>query len=283
MRTSIRDLQAMKRRGERIAMITAYDYPSAVLADRAGLPVVLVGDSLGMVVHGHATTLPVNLDDMVRHAAAVARGAQQALVIADLPFLSYATLDQAVAACRRLMAEAEAQAVKLEGAGSVLPIVARLVELGVPVMGHLGYTPQSTHVLGARAQGKSGAAARRLLDDALALEAAGAFGIVLELIPEALGRAVSQRLTIPTIGIGAGAGCDGQVQVWHDVLGLLDGKPPRHAKVYADLGAAVVTALQAYAGEVREGSFPGEAQSITSHEAEIEAALAEPATGTAPA
>jgi 3-methyl-2-oxobutanoate hydroxymethyltransferase len=274
MRTSIRDLQAMKRRGERIAMVTAYDHPSAALADRAGLPVLLVGDSLGMVMHGHSSTLPVSLDDMVRHTAAVVRGSLQALVVADLPFLTYATLDDAVAASRRLMGEAGAQAVKLEGAGAGLAIVARLTELGVPVMGHLGYTPQSTNLIGARAQGKDVAAARRLLDDALALEAAGAFAIVLELIPTALARAISQRLTIPTIGIGAGEGCDGQVQVWHDVLGLLDGKPPRHAKVYAEIGAAIVTALQGYAAEVRDGAFPTAAQSVTSHDAEIEAALA---------
>jgi len=276
MRTSIRDLLAMKRRGERIAVVTAYDYPSAALADRAGLPAVLVGDSLGMVVHGHASTLPVSLDDMVRHTAAVVRGSLQALVIADLPFLSYATLEDAVQASRRLMGEAGAQAVKLEGVGAALPIVARLTELGVPVMGHLGYTPQSEHLIGARAQAKDAPAARQLLDDALALEAAGAFGIVLELIPAALARAVSQRLTIPTIGIGAGDGCDGQVQVWHDVLGLSPGKPPRHAKVYAEIGGAIVGALQAYAAEVRDGTFPTQAQSVTSHDAEIEAALAQP-------
>jgi 3-methyl-2-oxobutanoate hydroxymethyltransferase len=280
LRTTVRDLQAMKRRGERIAMITAYDHPSAALADRAGLPAVLVGDSLGMVMHGHASTLPVSLDDMARHTAAVVRGAQKALVIADLPFLSYATLDDAVAASRRLMGEAGAQAVKLEGAGGALPIVQRLVELGAPVMGHLGYTPQSTHQIGARAQGKSVAAARKLLDDALALEAAGAFAIVLELAPTALGRAMSQRLSIPVIGIGAGDGCDGQVQVWHDVLGLLEGKPPRHAKVYAQIGEAIVTALAAYAAEVREGSFPTGAQSVAGDEAELTAALG--ATPNAP-
>ena len=283
MRTSIRDLLAMKRRGERIAVVTAYDYPSAALADRAGLPAVLVGDSLGMVVHGHASTLPVSLDDMVRHTAAVVRGSLQALVIADLPFLSYATLEDAVQASRRLMGEAGAQAVKLEGVGAALPIVARLTELGVPVMGHLGYTPQSEHLIGARAQAKDAPAARQLLDDALALEAAGAFGIVLELIPAALARAVSQRLTIPTIGIGAGDGCDGQVQVWHDVLGLSPGKPPRHAKVYAEIGGAIVTALQAYGAEVRDGSFPTAAQSVTSADAAIEAALADTPDGDSPA
>ncbi len=262
MRTTIRDLQAMKRRGERIAMVTAYDYPSAALVDRAGLPVVLVGDSLGMVVHGHPTTLPVSLDDMVRHAAAVVRGCKEALVVGDLPFLTYANLDDAVRAAGRMMQEAGVQAVKLEGAGHVVPIVQRLVELGVPVMGHLGYTPQSTHQLGARAQAKDAEAAQRLLDDALALEAAGAFSLVLELVPKALGEKVSQALGIPAIGIGAGVGCDGQVQVWHDILGLFEGKPPRHAKVYAEVGEAIEKALKAYRDEVASGAFPTDAQSV---------------------
>ncbi|HEY2662429.1 MAG TPA: 3-methyl-2-oxobutanoate hydroxymethyltransferase [Caulobacteraceae bacterium] len=262
MRTTIRDVQAMKRRGERIAMVTAYDTPSAALVDRAGLPIILVGDSLGMVVHGHSTTLPVTLEDMVRHAAAVVRGSTAALVVGDLPFLTYANLEDAVRASGRMMQEAGVQAVKLEGAGHVVPIIQRLVQLGVPVMGHLGYTPQSTHQLGARAQAKDADAAQKLLDDALALEAAGAFAVVLELVPKALGRKVSQSLAIPVIGIGAGVGCDGQVQVWHDILGLFDGKPPRHAKVYAEIGKAIEAALKAYADEVRQGAFPTDAQSV---------------------
>ncbi len=274
MRTTIRDIQAMKRRGERIAMVTAYDHPSAALVDRASLPIILVGDSLGMVVHGHPTTLPVTVNDMVRHAAAVVRGSTRALVVADLPFLSYATLEDALRASGRLMREAGVQAVKLEGAGSLLPIIQRLVELGVPVMGHLGYTPQSTHQLGARAQAKDVAAANRLLDDAMALEAAGAFAVVLELVPRALGKAVSERLSIPVIGIGAGAGCDGQVQVWHDILGLSGGKPPRHAKVYAEIGSAIEAALRAYAGEVATGAFPTDAHGVAGKEAELQAALA---------
>ena len=244
-------------------MVTAYDYPSAALADRAGLPVILVGDSLGMVMHGHPTTLPVTLDDMVRHTAAVVRGSEKAMVVGDLPFLTYANLDDAVRASGRMMQEAGAQAVKLEGAGHVVPIVRRLVELGVPVMGHLGYTPQSTHQLGARAQAKDAEAAQRLLDDALALEAAGAFAIVLELVPKALGEKVSQALEIPVIGIGAGVGCDGQVQVWHDILGLFPGKPPRHAKVYAEVGETIEQALRAYRDEVASGAFPTDAHSVT--------------------
>ncbi len=262
LRTTIRDIQAMKRKGQRIAMVTAYDYPSARLADRAGLPIILVGDSLGMVVHGHPTTLPVSLDDMVRHAAAVTRGAETALVVGDLPFLTYANLEDAVRASGRMMQEAGVQAVKLEGAGHVVPIVERLVALGVPVMGHLGYTPQSTHQLGARAQAKDAEAAARLMADAKALEAAGAFALVLELVPKALGRAVSEALAIPVIGIGAGVGCDGQVQVWHDILGLFDGKSPRHAKVYAPIGEAIEAALKAYAGEVASGAFPTDAHSV---------------------
>lgn len=262
MRTTIRDLQAMKRRGERIAMVTAYDYPSAALVDRVGLPVILVGDSLGMVVHGHPTTLPVSLDDMVRHAAAVMRGSAKALVVGDLPFLTYANIDDAVRASGRMMQEAGVQAVKLEGGSFVVPIVQRLVELGVPVMGHLGYTPQSTHQLGARAQAKDAEAAQRLMDDALALQAAGAFALVLELVPKALGEQVSQTLTIPVIGIGAGAGCDGQVQVWHDILGLFDSKPPRHAKVFGEIGQAIELALKTYKQEVDCGAFPTDAQSV---------------------
>ncbi|WP_158912552.1 3-methyl-2-oxobutanoate hydroxymethyltransferase [Caulobacter sp. S45] len=275
MRTTLRDLQRMKDQGERIAMITAYDYPSARLADRAGAAMLLVGDSLGMVVHGHSTTLPVTLDDMVRHSAAVVRGAEQALVVGDLPFLTYASDAEAVASARRLMQEAGVQAVKLEGGAPVASSVRRLTELGVPVMGHLGFTPQAQHQLGLRVQGKDAAGARRLLEDALLLEASGAFAVVLELVPAPLAEAVTRRLRIPTIGIGAGAGCDGQVQVWHDLLGLDDGKTPRHAKRYADIGAAIGTALKAYVGDVRAGAFPTAAQSSTMEEAELAAALGE--------
>ncbi len=272
-RLTIADIQAMKQAGEPIAMLTAYDFPSAAMADRAGLSILLVGDSLGMVVHGHATTLPVTVDDITRHAAAVVRGAKQALVVADLPFLSYATIEDAVRACARLMQEAGVGAVKLEGAGGALPIVQRLVELGVPVMGHLGYTPQSTHQLGARTQARSAKAACRLVEDALALEAAGAFAVVLELVPASLASLVSRRLRIPTIGIGAGAGCDGQVQVWHDILGI-GGRPPRHAKVYGQIGEAIERALGAYAQEVRAGTFPTEAQSVSMDEGELAIVLA---------
>ncbi len=273
MRVTLRDLQRMKDRGERIAMVTAYDYPSARLAERAGVPLLLVGDSLGMVVQGHPTTLPVTLDDMVRHAAAAMRGTERALVVADLPFLTYATEADAIASARRLMGEAGAGAVKLEGGAALVPTVARLTALGVPVMGHIGFTPQAQHQIGLRVQGRDAAAARRLLEDALALERAGAFAIVLELVPAPLAAAVSSRLRVPTIGIGAGAGCDGQVQVWHDLLGLGDGRVPRHAKPYADLGPAIEAALRAYVADVGSGAFPTAAQSSAMDEAELAQAL----------
>jgi 3-methyl-2-oxobutanoate hydroxymethyltransferase len=228
-----------------------------------------------MVMHGHPTTLPVTLDDMVRHAAAVMRGVETALVIGDLPFLTYASEADAVASARRLMQEAGVHAVKLEGGAPVAASVRRLTELGVPVMGHLGFTPQSQHQLGLRVQGRAASDARRLVEDALRLQEAGAFAIVLELVPSQLARAVSERLRIPTIGIGAGAGCDGQVQVWHDLLGLLDGKSPRHAKRYADIGAAIGAAIGAYVEDVKSGAFPTPAQSSSMDEAELVQALSD--------
>jgi 3-methyl-2-oxobutanoate hydroxymethyltransferase len=273
MRTTLLDIQRMTAAGRRIPMLTAYDYPSARISDRAGVPMLLVGDSLGMVVHGHDTTLPVSLDDMVRHAAAVVRGAETALVIADLPFLTYASPDDAIASARRLMQEAGVQAVKLEGGRHVVPIVQHLAQHGVPVMGHLGFTPQSQHTIGVRVQAKGAACAKRLIEDALALEAAGAFAVVLELVPAPLATEVSKRLDIPTIGIGAGAGCDGQVQVWHDILGLFE-TSPRHAKRYAEIGAAMEVAVRAYAGDVEAGKFPTDAQSARMDADELARALA---------
>ncbi len=274
VRTTISDMLRMKQAGERIAVLTAYDTPSARIAERAGLQVLLVGDSLGMVVHGNSTTLGVTLDDMVRHAAAVMRGSQKALVIADLPFLTYATEADAIASARRLMQEAQVHAVKLEGGRSIAPTIRRLTELGVPVMGHLGFTPQSQHQIGVRVQAKDVEGARRLMEDALAIEAAGAFSMVLELVPAPLARAVSRRLRVPTIGIGAGPGCDGEVQVWHDLLGLGDGKPPRHAKRFAEIGDAMAEAIQSYAADVRAGLFPTHAQSASMDEDVLARALA---------
>jgi 3-methyl-2-oxobutanoate hydroxymethyltransferase len=273
MRTTLLDIRKMKAAGRRIPMLTAYDYPSAQIADRAGVPMLLVGDSLGMVVHGHDTTLPVSLDDMVRHAAAVVRGAENALVIADLPFLTYASSADAVAAARRLMQEAQVQAVKLEGGAHVAPIVEHLVRHGVPVMAHLGFTPQSQHTLGVRVQAKEAACAKRLLEDALTLQAAGAFAVVLELVPAPLAAEVTRRLRMPTIGIGAGAGCDGQVQVWHDLLGLYK-TSPRHAKRYAEIGVAIEVAIRAYADDVEGERFPTASQSAGMDEAELAKALA---------
>ncbi len=273
MRTTILDVQKMKTRGERIPMVTAYDYTSAQIADRAGVPLLLVGDSLGMVVLGHASTVPVTLDEMLHHIRAVVRGSERALVIGDLPFLTYTSTEQAIASARRVLQEAGAQAVKLEGGVAVAPIVARLVELGVPVMGHIGFTPQSVNQIGMRVQGKHADQAAQLIMDAVALEAAGAFAIVLELVPAALAQAITSRLHIPTIGIGAGANCDGQVQVWHDLLGLYTDFKPRHAKRYAELADTIGAALASYAAEVRAGSFPTTEHSSTMDEAALRAAI----------
>ncbi len=273
MRITLRDLAAMKAAGERIPMLTAYDAPSAWMAERAGVPLLLVGDSLGMVVLGHETTLPVTLDDAVRHAAAVVRGSQRALVIGDLPFLTYADESTALHSAGRLLREAGVQAVKLEGAGPMVAVIEALVTRGVPVMGHLGFTPQSSHQIGVRVQARDAAAARKLVEDALAVERAGAFALVLELVPAPLAAAVRERLRIPIIGIGAGAGCDGQVQVWHDILGLGEDKPPRHARVFGEIGAAITAALSDYTAQVRSGAFPTDAQSSKMDDAVLREAL----------
>lgn len=274
MRRTITDIQQMKARGEPIAMLTAYDAIVASLFDAAGVPMLLVGDSLGDNVLGFSSTVPVTLDDMVRHTAAVARGAQSALIVADMPFLTYATLEMAIAAARRLMQEGGAQAVKLEGGQAMVPIVRRLVECGVPVMGHLGYTPQSVHLFGkARVQGRSAAAARRMIEDALALEAAGAFALVLELVPAQLAAAITERLRIPTIGIGAGPHCDGQVQVFTDILGLRDDFKPRHTRRFAELAPLIRSAVAAYVAAVGERSFPTAEHSSRMDEAELREAL----------
>jgi 3-methyl-2-oxobutanoate hydroxymethyltransferase len=273
MRTTIIDVQKLKDRGERIPMVTAYDYTSAQIADRAGVPLILVGDSLGMVVLGHGSTVPVTLDEMLHHTRAVVRGSQRALVIGDLPFLTYTSTAQAIANAGRIMQETGAQAVKLEGGTSIAPTVARLVELGIPVMGHIGFTPQSVNQIGTRVQGRAAADAARLINDALALEAAGAFAIVLELVPAPLAGAITTRLRIPTIGIGAGAGCAGQVQVWHDMLGLYSDFLPRHAKRYLNLAELITEAVAGYAAEVRDGNFPTAEQSAKMDETTLHEAL----------
>jgi 3-methyl-2-oxobutanoate hydroxymethyltransferase len=257
-RITVHDLKAMKRRGEKIVMLTAYDYPTARILDEAGIPLLLVGDSLGMVVLGYDTTLPVTVEEMLHHVKAVVRGSRRAHVVADMPFLSYQTgPEDALRNAGRFLKEGGAQSVKLEGGAEVAATVRRLVEAGIPVMGHLGLTPQSIHQLGGyRVQGRTREAAARLLRDALALEEAGAYAIVLETVPAPLARAISQRLKIPTIGIGAGPWCDGQVQVVHDILGLYPDLVPKHAKQYARLGEAIRQAVTAYAREVQEGAFP---------------------------
>ena len=257
MRVRTTKLAEMKRAGERIVCVTAYDYPTARLVDEAGIPVVLVGDSLGNVVLGYDSTIPVTLDDMTRHTQAVVRGTERALVVADMPFMTYGVSEESsMRNAARLLQEGGAQAVKLEGGRTVAATVRRLTESGIPVMGHVGLTPQSVHQLGGyRVQGKTAPEARRLLDDALALEEAGAFAVVIEAAPGELAALITRRLSIPTIGIGAGPHCDGQVQVLHDVLGL-GSMQPRHAKQYANLNAVVLDALRRYAAEAASGDFP---------------------------
>ena len=258
MSVRTRRLQEMKQAGEPIVCVTAYDFPTARLADEAGVPVILVGDSLGNAVLGYDSTLPVTLADMLHHARAVARGARNALVIADMPFMTYQpSADDAMRNAGRLLQEGGAQAVKLEGGRTVAPTVQRLTDAGVPVMGHVGLLPQSVHQTGGyRPQGRTAEQARTLLDDALALQEAGAFAVVIESVPADVAAEVTRRLAVPTIGIGAGAGCDGQIQVLHDILGL-SRRTPRHAKRYADLDAAILGALRAYRDDVTARRFPG--------------------------
>jgi 3-methyl-2-oxobutanoate hydroxymethyltransferase len=256
-RIRVPDLKEMKQRGEKIAMLTAYDATMARLFDAAGVDVLLVGDSLGMVVLGYETTLPVTLEATLHHTRAVTRGAPRALVVADMPFLSFQTcVADAVRNAGRLLQEGGAVAVKVEGGQPVVETVRRLVEVGIPVMGHLGLTPQSVHRLGGfRRQATADEDARQLVEDALALQEAGAFAIVLESIPAEVAQRATAELAIPTIGIGAGPHCDGQVLVSYDLLGLSDYAPP-FARKYADLAEAIATAVKAYAKDVRQGRFP---------------------------
>ncbi len=259
MPVTVRDIRAFKERSERFAMVTAYDAAAARLLDEAGIPILLVGDSLGMVVLGHPTTLPVTVDDMVHHTAAVRRGATEAMVVADMPFMSYqASLQEGIRNAGRLVKEGGANAVKLEGGARVLELTSRLVDAGIPVMGHLGLTPQSVNQFGGfRVQGRSEEAAHRILADAKDLEAAGAFSVVLESVPAELARKVTGSLEVPTIGIGAGPHCDGQVLVYHDVFGITQGHVPRFVKRYADVGDTIKQAARAFAREVAEGIYPG--------------------------
>jgi 3-methyl-2-oxobutanoate hydroxymethyltransferase len=257
--TTVLDVQRFKDEGRRFAMLTAYDYLSAQILDEAGIPILLVGDSLGMVMLGYSTTLPVTLDEMIHHAKAVARGSRQALLVGDMPFMSYhASIEQAITSAGRMLQEAGMHGVKLEGGGPTVEITRRLTELGIPVMGHLGLTPQFVHQMGGfKVQGKTDAQAARILADAQALEQAGAFSVVLEGVPNPVAARVTRALRIPTIGIGAGPGTDGQVLVLHDMLGLTPGKAPKFVKRYANLAADIAKAAQQYAQEVGTGAFPG--------------------------
>ena len=257
-RIRVRDLQEKKGRGEKIAMLTVYDATMARLLDRAGIDVFLVGDSLGMVIEGHDNTLPVTLDAMLHHTQAVARGTKRAFVVADMPFLTYqASASEAVHNAGRLIQQGGAASVKLEGGHAVAETVARLVEAGIPVMGHLGLLPQHVHELsGFRMQAKCQEDADRLIEDARELQQAGAFSLVLESIPSEVAQAVTEELSIPTIGIGAGPYCDGQVLVSYDAFGLNDESVPPFAKQYASLGEDMVEAAREYAEDVRQGRFP---------------------------
>ena len=270
-RITTHKIQQMKRRGEPIPMVTAYDYTAARIVDSSGIPMILVGDSMGHVVLGYDSTIPVTVDDIVSACAAVVRGTSNPLIVADMPFLSYQIdAETALRNAARLIQEGGAQAVKLEGGKSVAPIVSRLVDAGVAVMGHIGLTPQHVNQLGGyRVQGKTEDTANQVLEDALALQDAGAFAVVLELIPVELAKRITEALVIPTIGIGAGIHCDGQVQVFHDMLGLDPDFRPRHSGKYTELAPIIKDALIRYGDDVRAGTFPTDAQSFFSDETRV--------------
>jgi 3-methyl-2-oxobutanoate hydroxymethyltransferase len=275
-KVTVLEVQAKKERGEPITVLTAYDYPTALLVDQAEIDIILVGDSLGMVVLGYETTLPVTMEEMLHHCKAVRRGARYALLVGDMPFMSYqASVAEAVHNAGRFLKEAGMDVVKLEGGAAVAPAVKAIVAAGIPVMGHIGLMPQSVSKMGGyKVQGTTAASARQLLADALALEEAGCFSIVLEGIPGRVAEVISRRLRIPTIGIGGGAGCDGQVLVLHDVLGLFDRFTPRFVKPYANLAATIRQAVEAYRDDVRARRFPAAEHTFTIPDAEF-AAFAE--------
>ncbi len=261
-RLTVVDIAKLYGDGTRIATITAYDYPTAALVDQAGIPLILVGDSLGQVMLGYDTTVRVSMEEMLHHTRAVVRGSRRAIVVADMPFLSYTTPEEALVNAGRFLRDAGAQAVKIEGGVRSARIIEALVRAGIPVMAHIGLTPQAINTLGrVRVQGKNRDAARALLADALAVQEAGAFSVVLELVPGQLAEAITERLRIPTIGIGAGAGCSGQIQVITDVLGLGEWTP-RHARKYADLHGVILGALGSYRADVEAGDFPGSAETV---------------------
>ena len=269
-KVTLTSLRQKKEQGEIITMLTAYDYPTALAEDQAGIDAILVGDSLGMVVLGYQNTLPVTMDEMLHHARAVSRGAKYALLIGDMPFMSYqASTEMAVRNAGRFLQEAGMEAVKLEGGRERLDAVRAITGAGIPVMGHLGLTPQSVNQLGGyRPQGRKAAAAKRLVEDALLLEEAGCFSLVLESVPARLGELVSRKLTIPTIGIGAGVGCDGQVLVTHDLLGLFDRFTPKFVKKYADFHGEMRRAFGEFIRDVQGGSFPETQHSVEMDESE---------------
>jgi len=269
---SIHELAARKNEGRKITMVTAYDYPTARMVDKAGLDMILVGDSLGMVVLGYDSTVPVTMEDMLHHTRAVMRGTERAFVLGDLPFMSYQVcVEDAVRNAGRFIKDGGCDGIKLEGGREVVPQVQAICRAGIPVCAHIGLTPQTaTNLGGFKVQGKDAVSARRLLEDALALQEAGAFMIVLECVPDVLAREISRALRIPTIGIGAGKDCDGQVLVFHDLVGLFDRFTPKFVKKYAAIENEIVTALKGYAAEVREGDFPGPDQSFGMKEKEAE-------------
>ncbi|MGB5925931.1 MAG: 3-methyl-2-oxobutanoate hydroxymethyltransferase [Dehalococcoidia bacterium] len=277
MRVTITEIKEMKQKKEKIPMLTAYDYVTAEMVDEAGVPLILVGDSLGMVMLGYESTIPVTMDEMIHHTKAVVRGAKKALVVGDMPFMTYhISLSDALHNAARFIQEAGAQAVKLEGGEIVADTVRRLVGCGIPVMGHIGLTPQSIHQLGGfKVRGKGLEEGRKLLNDARILEEAGAFAIVLECIPAPLSKLITQKLAIPTIGIGAGPDCDGQVQVISDLLGLYTEFVPKHAKQYARLAGEIKTAVSSYVSEVKSRSFPTAEQSCTMDESLIDVIASE--------
>jgi len=268
LRVTINQIKEMKQKGEKITMLTAYDYSIARIVDEVGIPLILVGDSLGMVVLGYESTIPVTMDEMLHHTKAVVRGTKQAMVIGDMPFMTYhISVDDALRNAARFIQDGGAQAVKLEGGVTVAEKVSRIVECGIPVMGHIGLTPQSIHQFGGfKVQGKTPETAARLVKDAQALEEAGAFAIVLETVPTQLATLITQKLDIPTIGIGAGIGCDGQVQVINDILGSFADFVPKHAKQYAKLTDIIRSAVTEYHSEVAAGSFPTDQQSFSMDE-----------------
>ncbi|MFO8143437.1 MAG: 3-methyl-2-oxobutanoate hydroxymethyltransferase [Dehalococcoidales bacterium] len=271
MRISINEIRDMKQKGEKIVMLTAYDYATAGIIDDAGVPLILVGDSLGMVVLGYQSTIPVTMEEMLHHTRAVVRGTSRTVVVGDMPFMTYANISDAQRNAARFIQEAGAQTVKLEGGANMAETVNKIVSCGIPVMGHIGLTPQSINQLGGfKVQGKSDEAAARLLEDARSLEQAGAFAIVLETVPAQLAALITRSISIPTIGIGAGAECDGQVQVISDILGLYTDFVPKHAKQYARLAEASRAAIAQYASEVQDGTFPTEQNSFSMDEKILE-------------